>query len=453
MDLRNWGAPTAFSDTVRPMNDSNTKPEAADESIAALRAENEALRSQLEGNTAQASGSGVRRVFAWVLAILAIVLISLAVNVGWAKTTLLHTDTFVATLSPLAQNEAVAEALSVRIGEAVVVATSLEESISEALPAELAFIAGPVATATGDLVATVANELILTDAFSTVWSTALRVAHSSVIVLVSGTGALGAEDGTVAIDLDAIAEPVVVAVADRGLDIVALVGEDFTLGQIVLIESEALGSAQSAVRFLEMLGWLTVLLAILAVAAAIVVSPDRRRQVAILGFGTAIAGVSNLVSLRLGRGLTVGSIGDEINRSAGLAVWDALIHSLKSSIWALVFLSLAIGLAAWLVGPGLRAGHMRTAVGDGLDRWRGKSQQPPTGVSLFFYTWRRPLEWAILGVGLAILLLIPTVSLLNVVLIILVGGFAAAAIEMTAGPQSLTGGATADNESENANVG
>ncbi len=434
------------------MNDKNADTAATNDSIASLQAENEALRSQLGGSAPAKSGSGVRRFFAWVLAILAIVLIALAVNVGWAETTILDTDAFVATLSPLAQDEAVAEALSTRIGDAVVEVTALEDSISAALPAEIAFIAGPVATATGSLVATVANELILTDAFLTVWNTALRVTHGSLMVILTGDGALLAEDGTVAIDLDTIAEPVIVAVSDRGLDIESLVGDDFSLGQIVLIEHDALGSAQDAARFLDMLGWVTVLLAIVAIVAAMLIAPDRRRQVAILGFGTAIAGMINLVSLRLGRGLTVGAIGSDVDRSAGLAVWDALAQNLISSIWALVFLALVIGMAAWFFGPGPRASRLRTAAGDGVDRWRGQSQEPPTGLSLFFYTWRRPLEWGILALGFLILLVMPLVSFAGAVLVVLIGAFLAGAVELIAGPQVIADTVPAETQSESVNA-
>ncbi len=430
------------------MNEQPTGAASTDTTIASLQAENDALRSRIAGSPPEKTGSRVRRIFTWVLAILAILLIVQAVIVGWAKTTLLDTDTFVSTLTPLAQDEAVAAALSVRIGDAVVVATGLEDSISEALPAELTFIAGPVATATGNLVATVANDLILTDAFTTVWSTALRTTHRSLTVLLTGNGALVSENGTVAIDLDTIAEPVVVAVSDRGLDIVALVGEDFTLGQIVLAESDTLDSAQAAVEFLDMLGWLTVLLAIVAIGAAILVAPDRRRQIAILGFGTVIALSIDLISLRLGRGLTVGAIGDDINRSAGLAVWDALVGNLTNTIWAIAFLALVVGLGAWFFGPGPRATRLRIAAGDGVDRWRGQSQKPPTGLSLFFHTWRRPLEWGVLGLGLLVLLVIPTVSLAAVVLVVLLGGFLVGAIELIAGPRDIGDNAPADHDAE-----
>jgi len=419
------------------MNDKNADTAATNDSISTLQAENEALRARLEGSVPARSGSSVRRFFAWVLAILAIVLITLAVNVGWAETVLLDTEAFVSTLGPLARDEAVAEALSITIGDAVVEATELEAAIAEALPEELAFIASPVAAATGTLVATAANELILTDAFATVWHTALRTAHGSLMVILTGDGAVVSEDGKVAIDLDTIAEPVFVAVSDKGFDLQALVGDDFTLGQIVVVENDALGSAQAAVQLLDMLGWFTLLLAIAAIAAAMLVANDRRRQVAILGFGTAISGLLNVVSLRFGRGLTVGSIGDEVNRSAGVAVWDTLVGSLTGALWALVFLALVIGLVAWFFGPGPRASRLRVAAGDGVDRWRGQSQESPTGPSLFFYTWRRPMEWGLLGVALLALLIMPTVTVMGVVLVILIGGFLVGAIELIAGPRAV----------------
>lgn len=429
-------------------NEQNTDAQSTAGSIAELQAENAALRAQLDGAAPKQSGSGFRRFSGWVFAIIAIILIALAVNVGWAKTILLDTESFVATLSPLAQEEAVAEALSIRIGDAIVEATELEAAIAEALPEELAFVSGPVAAASGTLVSRVASEIILTEAFATVWETALHATHSSVLFVLTNEGAVVAQDGTIAIDLDVIAEPVVDAVAERGLDVSALVGDDFSLGQITLVESEYLGQAQTAVGYLQAIGWITALLALFAIAIAILIGPDRRRMVAILGFGTAIAGLINLISLRLGRGLTVGSIGDEVDRSAGLSVWDTVTGSLTSTLRGLVFLAVIVGFVAWFVGPGARATRLRDAAGASIGRWRGTSQEPPTGLSLFFYKWRRPLEWGVVGVGLVVLLIMPLVSFASALIIVLVGAVIIAAIELIAGPRTIMVGSSADDDTK-----
>jgi len=436
------------------MNDSPASPDSgADrvpvpttDELEALRAENAALRARIGDDAPERQGpSGFRKFSAWFLAILAIILISTAMVTGWAKSTLLDTDTFVATLAPLPEDPAVAEALATRIGDATVEATNLEAALAGKLPPELTIIAAPVADAAGNLVSAAAEEVIQSDAFSSIWSTALRGAHSALLVLVEGNGAIEAGEGTVSLDLDRLAEPAIAAAAARGFDLEAVAGEDFTLGNVVLVRSDALGSAQAAVSLLNTLGWLTVLLAIAGVAIALLVAPDRRRQVAILGFGTAIAGILNLVSLRLGRGVTVGSIPNDIDRSAGLATWDLLLRTLRSGIWALVLLGLVIGLVAWFFGPGDKAARVRESVADGIDRRRGRDTGSPSGLSRFFASWRHPLEWGVLGLGMLVLLVMQTVTFGTALIVVLIAAVLIAVIEVIAGPRNApdtTAGAT-----------
>lgn len=421
--------------TDHPPSETPGVNESTDDQIASLQAQNAELRARLDEHPPPVSGSGIRRFFGWVLAVVAVVLVVLSIVVGWAETTLLDTDRFVSTLSPLPQDEAVAAALSTRMGEAVVEALAVEDSIADALPAELALVAVPITDAVGGLVASTAQGIIRSDAFATAWSTAMRAAHSAVTVLVSGDGAVVAEEGTVAIDLDTIAEPVVSAVADRGFDIAALAGDDFTLGQIVLVESDALGWAQGAVRLLDALGWFTFLIAVAFIALAILVAPDRRRQTAILGFGASVGSVITLIVLRLSRRLTVGSSDDEVARSAGEAAWDLILRDLLSGLWAAVFIGIVVGLLAWLAGPSDRAGTVRRAAGHGIDRWRGEPREP-TAVSRFFATWRRTIEWAVVGLGLVVLLVLPTISVATAILVVFVGAILIAVVEVFAGPRS-----------------
>jgi hypothetical protein len=68
--------------------------------------------------------------------------------------------------------------------------------------------------------------------------------------------------------------------------------------------------------------------------------------------------------------------------------------------------------------------------------------------ALFFYTWRRPLEWGVLGLGLLVLLVIPTVSLAAVVLVVLLGGFLVGTIELIAGPRDIDDSVPADQDAE-----
>jgi hypothetical protein len=190
---------------------------------------------------------------------------------------------------------------------------------------------------------------------------------------------------------------------------------------------------------LNTLGWVTVLLALLAIAAAILIAVDRRRMVSILGFGVAIGGVIELVLARFGRGMTVGAVEDLVYRAAGLAVWDAVLRNLQNALWALVFIGLLIGFVAWVIGPSERAGSWREASSEGLNRWRGDDQEPPTGASLFFYKWRRPLEWGVVGLGLLILLFAPMITFTLVLVVVILGAVVIGVVEMIAGPVAVVG--------------
>jgi hypothetical protein len=426
--------------------DQTSSTEPTTDQAAALRAENEALRAQqaeLEAQLAATSppekkGSGIRRFFAGLLAILAIISIVLAVDAVWVQSTLDDTDTFVDTLAPLPSDDAVAEEVSIKIADGVVENTDLEAKIGEALPEELAFLATPIAGAVHDLTGAAAKTVIQTDAFGAVWNEANRVTHTAVSAVLNGNdGALEAEGGTVSINLDTIAAPVVEKLNESGLDLTSLVGEDFSLGSIELYEDDSLAAPQAAAQGIQTAGWLIPLIAILLIAAAIWVATDRRKMVTILGFGTAAGMLVMLVALRLSRRFTVGSIEDETSRAAGESAWDIVLRNLTGALWAVLFLGLVIGFIAWLAGPSDRAESWRTSINRGFASWRGPvPQSDRSGFSRFVAEWRRPLEWTIVGLGLLFLLLTPQLSLSLAVITVLVVALLVAGVELIAGPPS-----------------
>jgi hypothetical protein len=425
------GSEGTTSDTAAELATLRTEHEA-------LQAENADLQGQLAATTTAApkKGSGVRTFFAWLLAVLAIVAIVMAVEAAWLQTTLTDTDTFVDTLDPLPSDDAVAEVVSIRIADGVVDATELEARVGETLPEELAFLAAPVASAIHDLTGRTATTVIQTDAFGAVWNQATRVSHVAVSAVLSGNDrALEAEGGSVSINLDTIAEPVVDKLGESGLDLSAIVGEDFTLGSIELYQNDALAEAQAAAQAVETLGWLVPLIALVLIVLAIVVAADRRRMVAILGFGTAIGMLVALAALRLARRFTVGAIEDELSQAAGESAWDIVLRNLTGAFWAMAFLGLVVGFLAWLVGPSERAGRQRATISGWFAGWR---EPVPDEERSDFSRWvadhRRLLQWAIVGLGLVFLLVTPKLSLLIAVVTVVVVALLVAGVELIAGP-------------------
>jgi len=412
---------------------SNEEPRASitDKELAALRAENEELRHQFAARSTK--GPLWRRILAGALAVLAIIAMVGAVQAVGVKTTLQDEERFVATLQSLPQNEAVASVLSIRVAEGVVEAAGVEVFVSDALPDELGFLAVPMTAAIEDLIAGLANEVIQSDAVTSSWTATLRVTHKAVSAVLTGNdGALVAAEGKVAIDLDEIGAVVIDRVEATGLD---LPDFDVSLGQVVLYEDEDLAAAQAVAQGIDTMGWLLPVMALILIAGAIWAAPNRRRMTVFLGFGTALALLVSLASLRISRNAILNGIEDELQRGAAGAVWDTVLTRLIQSSWGLLLLALIVGLIARLTGPSEHAQRFRTWTSRTLDGWRRPAEVHPSGLTAFIAEWKRTIQVLVVVLGLLFVLFGPTPSGLLVIITTAVLLAIVILIEVLAGPE------------------
>jgi len=412
---------------------SNEEPRASitDKELAALRAENEELRHQFAARSTK--GPLWRRILAGALAVLAIIAMVGAVQAVGVKTTLQDEERFVATLQSLPQNEAVASVLSIRVAEGVVEAAGVEVFVSDALPDELGFLAVPMTAAIEDLIAGLANEVIQSDAVTSSWTATLRVTHKAVSAVLTGNdGALVAAEGKVAIDLDEIGAVVIDRVEATGLD---LPDFDVSLGQVVLYEDEDLAAAQAVAQGIDTMGWLLPVMALILIAGAIWAAPNRRRMTVFLGFGTALALLVSLASLRISRNAILNGIEDELQRGAAGAVWDTVLTRLIQSSWGLLLLALIVGLIARLTGPSEHAQRFRTWTSRTLDGWRRPAEVHPSGLTAFIAEWKRTIQVLVVVLGLLFVLFGPTPSGLLVIITTAVLLAIVILVEVLAGPE------------------
>lgn len=373
--------------------------------LAAIRAENAELRRQLETQqpaktTEQRSTKNPwwRKTIVGVLVVLAIVSVVASISAVWTQTTLQDEDQFVATLEPLPKEESVATAISVTVADGVVEAIGVETWVVEKLPPELAFVAAPLTDAIEGFVATAANEVVQSDAFAAIWSTTLRGTHKAASAVISGNGgALVAEGGVVAIDLDEIAGVVIENVEAAGLEVPDV---ELELGSIVLYEDEQLAAVQSLAATIDTLGWFLPLLALIFIVAAIAVARDRRRTTAVLGFGTAIGTAVSLISLRLGRNYVVNAIEDATRQEAAGDVWDLLLNRLYQMMWAMLILALVVGILAWFAGPSARSVNARAWASGTIRRWRQPAEENPNSFTNFVAEWKATIEVVAVAAGL-----------------------------------------------------
>jgi hypothetical protein len=412
---------------------------ADDEALAAIQAENAELKKQLAAQQAPKSeprsprNPPWRKIVVGVLVVLAVVALVASISVAWVQTTIQDEDQFVATLEPLPQEEAVASVIAIRVADGVVEAAGVEAWVSEQLPAGLGFLAIPVTDSIREVIAGVANEVIISDAFRSVWSTALRATHRAASAVISGNdGALESEGGVVSINLDDIAGAVVEKVESTGLE---LPDTDVQLGSIVLYEDQQLAAVQSLVQTIDTLGWFLPLLGLIFIAAAIWLSRDRRRTTSYLAFGIAIGTVLSLIALSYGRNYVVNAIEDVTRKQAAGDAWDLMLARLYQMMWAALILAVIVGIVAWVMGPSTRATDTRAWASGTIRRWRQPAEDRPNALTDFIAEWKATIEVVAVVVGLMFIFFGPPPTGFSVLLTAVVVLAVVVATEVLAAPK------------------
>ena len=129
--------------TEPPADGQDGSDDALQHEVEVLEQENEALRHQVDGTTKPKRRRG-RTIASWVLIVLACLLAVLSVVVVYARNELLNTDTFVATVAPLAKDPAVQTAVATRVSDNLVARTDVEQRVKNALPDRAGFLANPI---------------------------------------------------------------------------------------------------------------------------------------------------------------------------------------------------------------------------------------------------------------------------------------------------------------------
>ena len=144
--------------------------------------------------------------------------------------------------------------------------------------------------------------------------------------------------------------------------------DDLDAGERVVLLKRDLGSLTGDVvrtgERLQVLAWVLAALTLVAAAAALIFSPDRRRTTSQLGVGVAAAGLTIVVGYTVARSLLVDG--------AAAGVWDAYLGDLRAFGWVLTGIGAVVAAAAAsLIAPIEVEAPLRAA-------WRIATTEPHT---------------------------------------------------------------------------
>lgn len=308
--------------------------------IEALHVENEALKQELsEVKTEKHTGL---RILVALLILLGCVSFAFANAANWARDTLLDTDAWVETVGPLSQNPIIVGALSDVIVEGISEELDLSLPNAPDILVTLGILDKSLVEMVQDLLSEAISRIILSDEFNEIWVAANEVIHGALITVLSGDNPfIYAEGGIVYLDFNEL--------INEALDLLGLkelslfeVGDD--AARFELIESEKLAILQRALRFIDRLALLSIVIVILCFGGAVVLSKRRRSTVISIGLGAAVTMLLSLILFNVGEALALDSILDPAMYDLASEVLDTLTSGLF--IQTVLFLILGVSVAA-----------------------------------------------------------------------------------------------------------
>ena len=398
--------------TEPPADGQDDATEALQHEVEVLEEENEALRHKVEGSTKPKKRRG-RTIGSWVLIVLACLLAVLSVVVVYARNELLNTDTFVATVAPLAKDPAVQTAVATRVSDNLVAKTDVEQRVKNALPARAGFLANPITGAVHSATYQITLKLVQSQQFQHLWELALRQSHAQVDNLLLGNkvGALQSTNGQVTVDLTQVEKAAKQKLAARGLSVFDKV-PNYSGTPFVLFHSDQLAKLQRWVRFLNHLALVLPIVSILVFAGAVLLARDRRRGLVHAASGLAVSMAVLLIAANVGRNQYLASLSPRQSKAATTAVIDTVDASLLDSVRTVLVLAAVVAVVAFVVGLGP------------VRRWWSNRTTPSWLTSGPAHdvvaAHRRAFQWIAVALGLVVLVLWnqPTVKVALIVVLV-----------------------------------
>jgi len=395
--------------------------EALHQEVAELQGENKTLRRQAEGPPRHRA----RTISSWVLVVVACLLAVTSVLVVYARNELLNTDTFVASVAPLAKEKAVQTAVATKVSNSLIAKTDLNQKVKDALPPRAGFLATPITSAVKTATYDITLKLVQSSRFQKLWDKAVRNSHAQLDNLLLGkkTGALSSSNGQVTIDLTQVEAAAKKELSSRGITIFNKV-PTYTGTPYVLFQSKQLLKLQRLVKFLNSLAVVLPILTVALLAAAVMLAVNRRRGLVHAASGLAVTMALLLIGANVGRNQYLDSLLPSQSKAAAGVLIDTVDATLVDSIRTVLIVSALVALVAFIVGIGA------------VRRWFADRKKPAwlSGgpVHDTVATHRGAFQWLVALIGLVVLVLWnqPTVKVALIVVLVtllfvgMVGAFA-----------------------------
>jgi hypothetical protein len=425
-----------------------------------LRSENAALRAQAgRGGAADqdtvrlpsgrsAARQRWRTVVATLLIVVACVLAPLSVVAIWTRNQVTNTDRYVATVSPLASDPAIQNAIADQITAQVFTYIDIKGLTTQALDAlssrglspqvasQLEAFSVPIANGVQSFTRDQVGKIVASDAFTNAWIQANRTAHAELVKALTGEGggAVTVENDTVSVNLAAFVQTVKAQLVASGFTLAERIPE--VNASFVLFQSKDITRVRSGFNLLNTLGvWLPIIMLILLVLG-VYVAKDHRRALVGAAVGVAVSMVVLALALAIFRSIYLDAVpANLLPHDAAAVLYDTIVRFLRLGLRTILVLALVVAAGAFLSGQSVTAVRTREGLGRAIGWLQGGAEQAgfstgPVGAwvygrkralrigavtlaALVLVFWGRPTGKVVLGLTVALLVVLALIEFLG----------------------------------------
>jgi hypothetical protein len=283
--------------------------------------------------------------------VLGSVLAFLSVFAIWVERQALNTDDWVTTSGKLLDNSTIRSALADYLVDQLYENVNVEKELKEILPGETKQFSGPLSGGLRQVAGDGAEKLLETSTAQGLWKEANRTTHEQLVEVLNGEGnTVSTENGDVTLNLGSLLTNLASQVG-IGANLAEKLPPD--AGQIDILHSDQLKTAQNITIAVKGLALLLSILTFAAFAGAIYFARDGR-WVTVLscGVGLIAAGFAAIVARHIAGGIVVDQLVTEDSvRPAANATWGIATSLMTSIATTLIIVGVLFAIAGWLASP------------------------------------------------------------------------------------------------------
>ncbi len=354
---------------------------------AANGAADDAAERKSEGKKKMRTRRGhmPRRISAWVLVVLASILIPISVISVWAIRTVTNTDQYVETMAPLARNPVIIEGLATRATDALFSTHVVQNKVTQALPKSAKPLVAPIVTEVHSYVYGLALKVFESPKFGKLWDTLNRHSHDAVINILTGKQTplqqKLAKGGQLALNLSPALNNLIDEANSHGVTLFNPIKAASNQGLSFTVVSKAQVSKFSGLfNLIVKFKWIIPVVALVLAILAMLLAVERRKTLLRLSLGVALMTLVLMVGYSLGRITFLNQAASGGFKTSGAAaVFDTVLRYLKADLRWTLLASVVVAFVAWLAGPARYAVWIRRTCASGAHWVGGQAHELSSG--------------------------------------------------------------------------